>query len=216
MDLIFIFFFLIVIFGLLEYYCKSYYIVKKNFMDKSFIEKINKTILNDKEWLYTTNIGNDKIKHNNDIKSRRDNSLKLLNSENFSYSKYEYKNEAPILKEIKEYLNSPYVIKEVSSLTGNKMTKTTDIFISKFSPGDFLSVHNDTNLGRWAFIIYLNKYWNRGCGGDLNLVTKENVHIPIYPEYNKLVLMDIKSRELPHYINTVKCNNRYAITGWFM
>ena len=185
-------------------------------MDKSFIEKINKTILNDKEWLYTTNIGNDKIKHNNDIKSRRDNSLKLLNSENFSYSKYEYKNEAPILKEIKEYLNSPYVIKEVSSLTGNKMTKTTDIFISKFSPGDFLSVHNDTNLGRYAFIIYLNKYWNRGCGGDLNLVTKENAHIPIYPEYNKLVLMDIKSRELPHYINTVKCNNRYAITGWFM
>ena len=37
----------------------------------TFIEKINKTILNDKEWLYTTNIGNDKIKHNEDIKSRR-------------------------------------------------------------------------------------------------------------------------------------------------
>ena len=216
MDLIFVFLFLIVIFTLLEYYCKSYYIVKKNFMDEFFIEKINNTILNDKEWLYTTNIGNDKIKHNNDIKSRRDNSLKLLNSSNFSYSKYEYKNDAPILKEIKEYLNSPNVLKEVSSLTGNKITKTTDIFISKFSPGDFLSVHNDTNLGRYAFIIYLNRYWNRGCGGDLNLVTKENVHIPIYPEYNKLVLMDIKSRELPHYINEVKCNNRYAITGWFI
>ena len=66
-----------------ELYCESFYIYKYDFLDKSFIEKINKIILNDKEWLYTTNIGNDKIKHNNDIKSRRENSLKLLNSDKF-------------------------------------------------------------------------------------------------------------------------------------
>jgi Rps23 Pro-64 3,4-dihydroxylase Tpa1-like proline 4-hydroxylase len=216
MKLILIFLFIIFLLFILEYYCKSYYIVKKNFLDKKFIEKINKIILNDNEWLYTTNIGNDKVKHNNDIKSRRENSLKLLNSDKFSYSKYEYKNEAPILKEITEYLNSPDVLKQISELTNKKITKTTDIFISKFEPGDFLSVHNDINLGRYAFIIYLNKSWDRSCGGDLNLITKEKIHIPIYPEYNKLVLMDIKSIELPHYINTVKCNNRYAITGWFM
>lgn len=216
MNLISIFLLIIILFFIIEYYYKSYYIIKKNFLDKSFIEKINKTILNDKEWLYTTNIGNDKIKHNNNIELRKENSLKLLNSDKFSYSKYEYKNEAPILKDIKEYLNSPKVLKEISELTNTKITKTTDIFISKFEPGNFLSKHNDINLGRYAFIIYLNEKWDRSCGGDLNLITKENIHIPIYPEYNKLVLMDIKSRELPHYINTVKCNNRYAVTGWFL
>ena len=216
MKLILIFIFIIFLFILYELYCESFYIYKYDFLDKSFIEKINKIILNDKEWLYTTNIGNDKIKHNNDIKSRRYNSLKLLNSNRFSYSKYEYKNDALILKEINEYLNSPQVLKQVSELTGNKINKTTDIFISKFEPGDFLSVHNDTNLGRYAFIIYLNETWDKRCGGDLNIITKSGIHIPIYPEYNKLVLMDIKSEERPHYINTVKCNNRYAITGWFM
>ena len=216
MNLISIFLLIIIFFFIIEYYHKSYYIIKKNFLDKSFIEKINKTILNDKEWLYTTNIGNDKIKHNNNIELRKENSLKLLNSDKFSYSKYEYKNDASILKEIKDYLNSPKVLKQISELTNTRIKKTTDIFISKFEPGDFLSVHNDINLGRYAFIIYLNESWDRSCGGDLNLITKENIHIPIYPEYNKLVLMDIKSRELPHYINIVKCNNRYAITGWFL
>ena len=72
------------------------------------------------------------------------------------------------------------------------------------------------SLGRYAFIIYLNENWDKRCGGDLNIITGSGIHIPIQPEYNKLVLMDIKSSEKPHYINTVKCGNRLAITGWFM
>ena len=211
--------FLITIFILLslfDYYQHSFYIYDKNFLDKEFIEKVNNIIKKDNNWLYTTNIGNDKIKHNNNIESRKKDCIKKLNNGQFSYSKYEYENNSPVLKEIDEYLNSPKVLNKISELTGTKIKKTTDIFISKFTQGDFLSTHNDINLGRYAFIIYLNESWDRSCDGDLNLITKENIHIPIYPEYNKLVLMDIKSRELPHYINTVKCNNRYAITGWFM
>lgn len=143
-------------------------------------------------------------------------SIKKLNNGQFSYSKYEYENNTTILKEIDEYLNSPEVLNKISSLTGTRINKTTDIFISKFTPGDFLSTHNDTNLGRYAFIIYLNEKWDKRCGGDLNIITGSGINIPIQPEYNKLVLMDIKSSEKPHYINTVKCGNRLAITGWFM
>ena len=66
--------FLITIFILLslfDYYQHSFYICDKNFLDKDFIEKVNNTIKKDNNWLYTTNIGNDKIKHNNDIESRK-------------------------------------------------------------------------------------------------------------------------------------------------
>ena len=52
--------------------------------------------------------------------------------------------------------NSLELLEKSVKVTGNEIKKTTDIFISKFEPGDFLSVHNDTNLGRYAFIIYLN------------------------------------------------------------
>ena len=156
--------FLIIIFiflSIYDYYQKSYYITNKNFLDNNFIEKVNHIINKENDWLYTTNIGNDKIKHNNDINSRKQESIRKLNNGQFSYSKYEYKNDAPILKEIKDYLNSPKVLKKISSLTGTKITKTTDIFISKFEPGDFLSTHNDVNLVRYAFMIYLNNKWDR-------------------------------------------------------
>ena len=67
-----------------------------------------------------------------------------------------------IITEINEYLNSPKVLHKISSLTGTNIKGTTDIFISKFTPGDFLSTHNDTNLGRYAFIIYLNDNFTGG------------------------------------------------------
>ena len=136
--LLIIFLLIIILFTIYNIYCNSFYISKNNFLDKNFIERINNIINRDNEWIYTTNIGNDKIKHNNNIKSRKENALKLLKSNNFSYSKYEYKNESSILKEIDNYLNSSKVLKEVSNLTGKKITKTTDIFISKFTKGDFL------------------------------------------------------------------------------
>ena len=50
----------------------------------------------------------------------------------------------------------------------------------------------------------------------LNIITDLGIHVPIEPEYNKLVLIDIKSSVKPHYINTIKCGNRLAITGWFI
>ena len=71
--------FLITIFILLslfDYYQHSFYIYDKNFLDKEFIEKVNNIIKKDNNWLYTTNIGNDKIKHNNNIESRKKDCIK--------------------------------------------------------------------------------------------------------------------------------------------
>ena len=70
-------------------------VMMKNFLEKEFIEKVNNTIKKDNNWLYTTNIGNDKIKHNNNIESRKKDCIKKLNNGQFSYSKYEYENNAP-------------------------------------------------------------------------------------------------------------------------
>ena len=49
MKLIILYLLIILIFILYEYYCKSFYIVKYNFLDKEIIEKINKIILEDKD-----------------------------------------------------------------------------------------------------------------------------------------------------------------------
>ena len=108
--------FLITIFILLslfDYYQHSFYIYDKNFLEKEFIKKVTNVIKRDNNWLYTTNIVNDKIKHNNNIESRKKESIKKLNNGEFSYSKYEYANDDRIIKEINEYLNSPKVLHKI-------------------------------------------------------------------------------------------------------
>ena len=121
-----------------------------------------------------------------------------------------------IVHEVKNYLLRKDVLDMVSNLTGEKMTKIMDIFISKYEKGDFLSKHTDNTLGKYAFMIYLNKNWEVSCGGNLNVIKNNNDIDTIIPEYNKLVLMDIYSELRPHFINVNNCNkHRYAITGWF-
>ena len=105
------------------------------------------------------------------------------------------------------------ILDTVSELTGENITKIMDIFISKFEQGDFLSEHTDNTLGKYAFMIYLNKNWDIKCGGNLNIIKDDKTVDTVIPEYNKLILMDVFSKLRPHYIDKVKCDkNRYAIT----
>ena len=195
----------------------KYYIVKNNFLNVNLINKIYTTIISEDRWIYTTNIGNKKIKHNNDITNRKIKAKEMFNKGLFAYSKYEYDDNADILKEIKKKLTEKNTLDFISSLVNKKITKITDIFISKYEKGDFLSEHTDNTLGKYAFMIYLNKSWDISCGGNLNIIKNDKSIDTILPEFNKLILMDIYSELRPHYIDEVICKqNRYAITGWFL
>jgi len=212
--------FIIVISIILLYYytckgSKDYYIEYKNILDRKFINEVYDIITNEGDWIYTTNIGNKKIKHNNNIDKRRERANNMNNNGSFSYSKYEYNDDSYIINKIKEVMSSDKVLNKLSSLTDENITNVNDIFISKFGKGDFLSVHNDTALGKYAFIIFLNKHWNTSCGGNLNIIKDNNDIDEVIPEYNKLILTDIYRENKLHYVDEVICNNnRYAITGW--
>ena len=195
---------------------KKYYIIKNNFLDKKLIDEIYKTITSEKKWLYTTNIGNKKIKNNVDIVKRKQNAIETYNKGMFSYSKYEYDDNTYIVNKIKNKLLEKKILDIITNLTGEKITKIMDIFISKYEKGDFLSKHTDNTLGKYAFMIYLNKNWDSSCGGNLNIIKNDGSIDTIIPEYNKLILMNVYKELRPHFIDINNCNkNRYAITGWF-
>lgn len=195
---------------------KKYYFVRYNFLDKKLIDEIYLKITSEKKWLYTTNVGNKKIKNNVDIVKRKQNAIETYNKGMFSYSKYEYDDNTYIVNKIKNILNRSCILDKISNIVGENITKVMDIFISKYEYGDFLSIHDDKTLGKYAFMIYLNKNWDSSCGGNLNIIKNDGSIDTIIPEYNKLILFDVYSRERLHYIDINKCNrNRYAITGWF-
>jgi SM-20-related protein len=195
---------------------KKYYIIKENFLNINFINEIYTTIISENKWIYTTNIGNEKIKHNKDIINRKIKAKEMYNKGLFSYSKYEYDNNANIINKIKQYLLEKKTLDIITKLTGEKITQIMDIFISKYEKGDFLSKHTDNTLGKYAFMIYLNKSWNVSCGGNLNIIKNDKNIDTIIPEHNKLILMNVYDELRPHYIDEVICKqDRYAITGWF-
>ena len=78
MKLIIFFIILFILLSAFDYYQHSFYIYDKNFLEKNFIEKVNKTIKKDNNWLYTTNIGNDKIKHNRSSSISFDNNTEYV------------------------------------------------------------------------------------------------------------------------------------------
>jgi len=194
---------------------KEYYFILENFLDDNFINEIYKTITTEDKWLYTTNRGNEKIKHNNNLIERRNTAYEMYDRGSFSYSKYEYENEL-LLKNIELILTDKKTLKLVSDIVGENISNVMDIFISKYEKGDFLSEHTDKTLGKYAFMIYLNKNWDKNCGGNLNVIKNDETFDTLIPKYNRLVLMDIYSENRPHFIEKVVCDeSRYAITGWF-
>ena len=96
----------------------KYYIIKNNFLDNNFIDRIYKTIITERKWIYTTNIGNKKIKHNKNIIIRKKKAINMFNNGLFSYSKYEYDDNTKIVHEVKNYLLRKDVLDMVSNLTG--------------------------------------------------------------------------------------------------
>lgn len=198
-----------------ENFENRYYNITENFLEDDYIDNIYDKITSIDHWVYTTNNGNEKIKNNNNKKEREKNSFKLYNNNKFSYSKYEYDDDE-LIKDIERYLTSENILKIVSEKTGEKLVKVMDIFISKYEKNNFLSKHTDRTLGKYAFMIYLNKSWDKNCGGNLNIIKNDNTIDTLIPKYNRLVLMDIYSEERPHFIDEVICDkSRYAITGWF-
>jgi len=210
-----IIFFLFLFFMYKKNHKEIYYNITENFLDDDYIDNIYDKITSIDRWVYTTNKGNEKIKNNNNKKEREKNSFKLYNNNKFSYSKYEYDNEE-LIKDIERYLTSENILQLISEKTGEKLVKVLDIFISKYEKNNFLSKHTDRTLGKYAFMIYLNKTWGKNCGGNLNIIKNDGTIDTIIPKYNRLVLMNIHSEERPHFIDKVSCDkSRYAITGWF-
>lgn len=186
-----------------------------DFLKNDILNEFHKISSINSNWVLTTNYHYKKIKNNNNIEKRKREQILKFKNGDFAYLKSELKNDIPFIKLITEKLNSIEVLNKIKLITGcDNITRTSDVFVSRFSPGDFLSEHTDINLGKYAFIIFLNKTHSENDGGRLFIKNEPNKYTIINPEYNKIVLFNVQDN-IPHYVETSK-KNRYAITGWYV
>ena len=112
------------------------------------------------------------------------------------------------------------IINLIKKITSENITKSHDIFMSKYRYGDFLSPHCDKNNGRIAFVLNMTKNWKPHYGGILHIMNQERSEIikSVIPNFNSLVLFYIPDvTGIPHFVSHVSVQGkyRYAITGWF-
>jgi Rps23 Pro-64 3,4-dihydroxylase Tpa1-like proline 4-hydroxylase len=122
------------------------------------------------------------------------------------------------------------------------LPELSDLLVTLYSTGDFLSPHDDANVGTWAFVISLmdgsgtSQKWEADFGGGLffecpteTLLTNNDVQViqwceVLYPSFNTAVFF--RSRSTPrgplHQVSPVRWKaqeqgfKRFAITGWYM
>ncbi|MBF7073577.1 2OG-Fe(II) oxygenase [Glaciecola sp. MH2013] len=90
----------------------------------------------------------------------------------------------------------------------------------RLKPGDFVNEHADDSPGREiCMLLYLNKAWCKGDGGELVFSGKDNELVNIPPVYNRCVLFDPSSEGSEHWVNAMASSGnasyRYNVTSWY-
>ncbi len=117
-----------------------------------------------------------------------------------------------------EFLNSAPFISFVRTVTGHADINFADAQLTKFSPGDFLTIHDDNIYGkdrRAAFVLNLTPEWQPDWGGILQFFDKKkHVEGGFTPCFNALNIFSIPKPHAVSQVSTFSRRARYSITGW--
>ena len=84
--------------------------------------------------------------------------------------------------------------------------------LTKYEEGDFLEMHNDYGTRLLSFVLHLNDM-NPKCGGEF--IWAGELGIKKAPPMRNVLYLFLPSTSSFHMIETVRCNERYAVSGWF-
>lgn len=118
-------------------------------------------------------------------------------------------------------LKSPETLVRIAATVGQADSKPHTMFASYYGPGDFLSPHTDSGLGRVAFVWNLTKGWRPQLGGCLHILSddwQQSAEV-ILPAFNSLTVFDVSGAGHPHFVSVVARKapiKRLAISGWML
>jgi Rps23 Pro-64 3,4-dihydroxylase Tpa1-like proline 4-hydroxylase len=102
---------------------------------------------------------------------------------------------------IKDCVNSyiiPAIEKEVSKKIVHK-----ELRCYYMNEGGHFRIHKDDYISDWGFVWYLNSNWKWDWGGLLLSVHEDQTASVSLPQFNKLVVMNHGSKQLPHCVTPV-------------
>lgn len=190
-------------------------------------------------WKFATNNngidygGNAKFRSLRKIRARKALAHNMRRKGRFSYAKWELRPSHHVIAEIRAQMLSLETrrrIANVLDLSAERIDgeELSDLFVTNFAPGSFLSKHSDGNSGTYAFVVSLahatDGGWREGYGGELAFYC-QGQRSPcevLRPTFNQLILFKTRAPPGPlHAVLPVKKSAnrggffRFGITGWY-
>ena len=116
--------------------------------------------------------------------------------------------------EVNDIFNE-YFKPALKSISQSELTEY-DIRCNKLESGDHYRSHIDSYAGDVGCVYYINKKWIWDWGGILHICSGEDEDYckPIFPKFNRLVVLNNKKFHSPHFISPVSefaLNPRFSI-----
>lgn len=132
---------------------------------------------------------------------------------------HEAKRIPPILHKLVETLNSQPMFEFIERVTQQNKLIYTSAQATRYSPGCFLTRHNDVvaREGRCiAYVLGLTEQWHPDWGGLLHFYQQNGAAKDFWvPTFNNLALFDVSHPHSVSFIAPFAKHFRYSITGWF-
>lgn len=126
----------------------------------------------------------------------------------------------PILAKLFEQLNSDETLQKIRDITGVTSLVSANAQVTSYTPGQFLTRHNDVNEKegrRIAYVISLTKQWHPDWGGLLQFFMGDGTPTQAYsPVFNSMMLFDVRHPHSVTYVTPFAQQPRLSITGWFL
>jgi Rps23 Pro-64 3,4-dihydroxylase Tpa1-like proline 4-hydroxylase len=128
------------------------------------------------------------------------------------------RNRSHVLHKFYEWLDGEAFLEFARSVTGFSDISFVDAQATRFSPGHFLSAHDDSADGknrRAAYIFNFTEDWAPDWGGYLQMLDEEgHVKRGLRPRFNVLNIIDVPQLHNVSFVAPFAAAVRLSVTGW--
>ena len=122
------------------------------------------------------------------------------------------------LAELRRAMTSSTVYRWLVRLTGEPVLDGVEIQATRFTTGDFLSLHHDgpSSDRKIATVLGLSRDWSLDWGGNLLFPSIDERIEGLSPGYNRLDLFSVPQFHSVTAVTAAAPRARLAVSGWFL
>ena len=194
-----------------DFFNKNGYSIVDNFLPIELAKKLNDLFESQSksDWQYIDQVRKEHYSHvfktNNQLLPKKHESYR---------AKFSRSEAIEVSPDFKKIINDVFS-KKIREIVSETLTKY-DTRAYRLDKGDHYRIHIDSYAGNVNIVYYLNEEWIWDWGGILHICSGEDEEYckPIFPKFNRLVLLNNKKFHSPHFISPVTefaLNPRYSI-----